>query len=284
VFDKIGVYRDASAGSQPDQAVYLDNFSYATTYADVVATFPHVVASRPANTAPPGITGTPIVGGTLTASTGTWSGSPTSYAYQWRRCDLTGANCTSISGATSQSYTVGQGDAGYTIRVTVTAANGAGSTSATSSPTSLVAPSTSITTNLRGYRTGSDYEKVAITSSGALTTNVNIYRNGSFLTETANTGAYTDSLHTKAPGSYTYHVCEAGSAICSSNMTVTFTSTTVTVTNRIAAILTGPGGTRSAHSRALRRCGGGHSRRAVRCRQRVLAGLLAARSRRARRR
>src|SRR4051794_804239 len=41
----------------------------------------------PANTAPPAITGTPAQGQTLTASTGSWSGTqPLTYTYQWRRC------------------------------------------------------------------------------------------------------------------------------------------------------------------------------------------------------
>jgi glucose/arabinose dehydrogenase len=44
-------------------------------------------ASGPSNTAPPTITGTPQVGGTLTSSTGTWSGTaPITYARQWQRC------------------------------------------------------------------------------------------------------------------------------------------------------------------------------------------------------
>ena len=45
------------------------------------------------NTSLPVISGTAQVGSQLTASTGSWSGSPTSYSYQWHRCDTAGANC-----------------------------------------------------------------------------------------------------------------------------------------------------------------------------------------------
>ncbi|MCW2993934.1 MAG: hypothetical protein JWQ18_1429, partial [Conexibacter sp.] len=43
-------------------------------------------AAVPANTALPAITGTTTDGLTLTSTTGTWSGSPTSYTRQWQRC------------------------------------------------------------------------------------------------------------------------------------------------------------------------------------------------------
>lgn len=65
--------------------------------------------------ASPKITGTKGVGKRLTASTGSWSPSPTSYTYRWKR------NGASISGATGRTYTPKAADAGRYLTVTVTA-------------------------------------------------------------------------------------------------------------------------------------------------------------------
>jgi hypothetical protein len=103
----------------------------------------------PANTSLPAITGTAQQGQSLSASTGTWSNSPTAYAYQWKRCDSAGANCASIAGGTAARYVLGSSDVGKRLRVTVTASNGAGSGSATSNPTELVAPEPATDPKLR---------------------------------------------------------------------------------------------------------------------------------------
>jgi hypothetical protein len=100
-------------------------------------------AAAPVNTAPPTITGTPTVGQTLTATDGTWSNSPTSFSYQWQRCNGGGNNCASISGATNKSYALTATDAGHAIRVRVTAANADGSATAASDATTAVAPAVS---------------------------------------------------------------------------------------------------------------------------------------------
>ena len=57
----------------------------------------------PSNTAPPTVTGSAAQGGQLVATPGTWSGGSgqINYAYQWYRCDATGAHCSSIHGATA---------------------------------------------------------------------------------------------------------------------------------------------------------------------------------------
>lgn len=71
----------------------------------------------------PAITGTATQTQTLTADTGQWRGAPSSYTYQWSKCDAAGANCADIAGATISSYVVAATDVGSTLRVTVTAAN-----------------------------------------------------------------------------------------------------------------------------------------------------------------
>ena len=86
-------------------------------------------ASPPANTTAPVVTGTPQDGQTLSASSGGWSGGPASYAYQWQRCDSTGAACADISGATAASYAAETADVDNTLRVMVTATNSGGSIS-----------------------------------------------------------------------------------------------------------------------------------------------------------
>jgi hypothetical protein len=99
-----------------------------------------VVASQPGppNTALPTISGTTTVGSTLTANPGTWTGSGITFAYQWQRCDATGANCTSIANATNTTYLLASEDAGHTFRVAVTATDATGSHTVNSAQTTTV--------------------------------------------------------------------------------------------------------------------------------------------------
>ena len=81
--------------------------------------------AAPVNTVLPNVTGVAIVGDILTTDDGSWTGSPTSYAYQWKR------GATNI-GTNANTYTLVNADAGQSITCVVTATNAGGSTPATS--------------------------------------------------------------------------------------------------------------------------------------------------------
>jgi virginiamycin B lyase len=78
-------------------------------------------------------------------TTGTWTGVPTGYEYQWERCNTTGGECGAIAGATNSKYTPVEADVEHTLVVKVTAKNAAGSNSARSKATNKVKPIGQIT-------------------------------------------------------------------------------------------------------------------------------------------
>jgi len=86
------------------------------------------LATSPANTSAPTISGTAQQGQTLTVSHGAWSNSPTSYTEQWAVCNASGASCSAITGASGPTYKLPTTSyVGSTIRVQETASNAAGS-------------------------------------------------------------------------------------------------------------------------------------------------------------
>ena len=108
-----------------------------------------IKSAVPVNTKLPTITGTPQQGKELTEHNGEWTNNPTGYTYLWQQCDSSGANCTTISGATTQSYIPVAGDVGHTIRVQETASNSAGpSAPATSEPTAVIKQAVPVNTKL----------------------------------------------------------------------------------------------------------------------------------------
>jgi endoglucanase len=93
----------------------------------------------------PKISGSPMVGTTLHASSGRWIGA-SKFAYEWKRCNAHGAKCKVVhvrrpkkgKGSHADTYTLTKADLGHRIRVTVIAGNHNGATAATSHATAIV--------------------------------------------------------------------------------------------------------------------------------------------------
>lgn len=146
------VFNDAPLGGTPSERLFVafvmstsEQYNQANSVMALNATleidsnFVPVAAaasgSAPDNTVLPAITGTAQVGDTLTASTGTWTGSPTpTYGYQWF------ADSESLPGETGSTLDLTSDHEGTVITVAVTATNVNGSATAISAPTSAVSP------------------------------------------------------------------------------------------------------------------------------------------------
>jgi hypothetical protein len=104
-------------------------------------TFPIVDKQHfaPSSSSTPTITGTIAVDRQLTASTGSFDGDdPITTSFVWQRCDATGADCHSISGATKVVYHPTVKDLGSTLRLAVTGKNAYGTIISMSDPTEPV--------------------------------------------------------------------------------------------------------------------------------------------------
>ncbi len=78
--------------------------------------------------------------------------------YQWEKCNTSGESCTAISGATSQTYVLGSGEVGATVRVTVTAKNSSGEASAASPASETIEAAASPSVSERPAITGTAKE------------------------------------------------------------------------------------------------------------------------------
>jgi hypothetical protein len=86
-----------------------------------------VVYAALVNDVAPTVSGDPVVGTTLEATTGTWASTPDSYRYQWLRDGLP-------VGTGAATYKLTSADADHAVTVRVTAIQGAASGVATSAP------------------------------------------------------------------------------------------------------------------------------------------------------
>src|SRR4051794_14264262 len=89
----------------------------------------------------PTISGSPLSGETLTATTGSWTPASATAEYTWLQCDAGGIDCLGITGACGRKYQVRSADENHRLRVrlTVTESNGQAAF-ADSDPSALVVP------------------------------------------------------------------------------------------------------------------------------------------------
>lgn len=124
VYDSVAGYGYFGTNTSPARVVKVQLSNFA--------------GSPPVNLTLPTLSGSAIQTQTLTGADGSWGGSPSGFARQWRRCNSAGAACVDIGGATGTTHLLGVADVGSTIRFRVTATNGSGSTSADSAASAVV--------------------------------------------------------------------------------------------------------------------------------------------------
>ena len=99
----------------------------------------YTTPAAPSNSVAPVVSGTARTGSTLSTTNGTWTGSASSYTYQWKRASAASGSYSNISSATSSTYVLTDADIDKYIKVSVIATNGIGSSSAElSAATSIV--------------------------------------------------------------------------------------------------------------------------------------------------
>jgi hypothetical protein len=141
--------------------VGLVSYGGTSTSTLVDVTTPAASAAPTATTAP-AITGTPDVGQTLTASTGTWTPAGVTLATQWL------SNGTPIAGATGSTFRVTSAVAGTALAVQVTATASDGQTGVATSPTITARDVATVhlqATQPRGAASGTVHVQVSVTSA-----------------------------------------------------------------------------------------------------------------------
>jgi PKD repeat protein len=126
-----------------------------------------------------------------------------------------GDGATSTAQNPSHTY-----DAAGDYNVSLTVTDNDGATDQTSQAVTVTTTADSdISLTANGYKVRGRHH-IDLTWTGATT--VDIYRDGSIIESGYSGTSYTDSTGNVGGGSYTYKVCEAGTATCSNEVTVTF--------------------------------------------------------------
>jgi hypothetical protein len=226
MFPIMDVEKSQNVGTAP-QTSYFQNFS-------IVPAGPDITSS--ANW--PAISGSTATGSVLTASTGTWTGSPSAYHYQWLRCNSSGAvcsviqtgSCTSAWMSCGNTYTTVAADAGHDIQVLVQADNGSGSTQYGSNVTGTIgggggAPTVTLSANPTSITSGSSS---TLTWSSTNATSCSATTPAGWTSSTAISG--TQSVSPVATTTYTITCTGAGGSTPAS-ATITVSSASAPTVN-----------------------------------------------------
>jgi hypothetical protein len=121
----------------------------------------------PTRSANPSVSGIAEAGSQLTGSAGIWTGiGSVTYAYQWYRCDESGAHCLSIHGATKSTYRSVAKDAGDTLAFAVRATDSTGTAAAYASLIGPVAAANApLTASVQPALSGSAHPGSSLTAS-----------------------------------------------------------------------------------------------------------------------
>jgi hypothetical protein len=152
------------------------------------------------STAQPLISGSPSPGQTVQVSTGGWTQTPASFAYQWQRCNRNGRLCAPIAGATSGSYAITAADSGHMLVALVRATAGSQAQDALSVAARVQPPAPTPTAPPTVSGSGQEGERLTGTQGS--------WANGRTLSYTFNwyrcdaSGAHCKSIHGATKSTY----------------------------------------------------------------------------------
>ena len=192
-----------------------------------------VIASPPADTAAPTISGAALRGTTLSSTPGTWSGLGNAYAYQWQRSTDGGTTWTAIAGATGPGYLLGVADETATVRLLVTATNPDGSVAAASPATAVVQSSPPVSTGPPTVSGTAQRTGVLTATQGAWSGTANAY--ATQWQRSADGGTTWTAIAGATAATYTLGVADEGSVV---RVLVTATNPDATVSASSAATAT----------------------------------------------
>lgn len=129
-----------TVGSNPSTQTSIDDvavYSSELSSTRVLAHYNAGSTALPSNSVAPALTGLVRARQTMTTDNGSWTGSPSSYTYQWQQSD-DAVTWTNISGATSSTYTIPDSLTGKYVRSSVNAINLGGDTVAYSAASTQI--------------------------------------------------------------------------------------------------------------------------------------------------